>query len=108
MTDEQFAKLPKWARREFETLRAKLRHAEEINRSNLAEYDPEMPTYGDYDEGLRGRSLPCRKVWFRSVGLEVRVGDKGGIYISGDGQLSIEPHVSNAVTVRSNHVDERP
>ena len=104
MTDEQFAKLPKWAQAEFQQMRLQLNDAQEIKRKLLGEFDPKLPSYGDYDD-LRGRSLPCRQVWFRNQGITVRLDEGGGVRVSGDGRLTIEPHVTNVITIRSDRVD---
>lgn len=99
MTDEEMAKLPKWAQRKVQLLMANLRSAEAKCERMLGEYDPKYPAYGDYDD-LRGKSLPCRTVYFPEAGINVKA-DGSGILIRAAGQLSIEPHVTNVLLLKS-------
>ena len=99
----RMGKLPKWAQNEIARLNANLRRAEGKVERALGNHDPRYPSYGDYDDS-RGRSLPCRTVWFREAGISVRA-SADGVEVFGDGQLSVHPHVTNRITLKSDYVD---
>lgn len=98
-TEEQLARLPKWARNELWRLQRDYDAAKaEIAAMHLPA-DDRRPANGDYGTD-RGKGLPCHTVRFPKWGVNVSASESG-VYISGDDTLSFQPRASNAVIVTS-------
>jgi hypothetical protein len=99
---ENVADLPKWAQSEIRVLQMRLKEAkDELHR---IKENPETNTLLDHPHSLQGHEKQYLKdnqrVYFLLEKGYIQAGIEQGylnIHTSGEGELNIRPHVSNAI-----------
>lgn len=100
ITDEQMAKLPKWAQAELdrrEVLNRRLQ--KQLDELTAAEPSPVMWSSNHVNWHPVPKHARVRFEDANQSVIDVKAQD-GGVYISGSFGITIQPHGSNAITVK--------